>query len=141
MGIRIMQIIEELKKLERKEEALVIDYILGNDFGKVKGYHGAGGRLPDLRLWDESGEFLRKKINDGKQKCKEGGVFCGTRVKIKELATYTLFSANRDSICIAWTALGLLKHNAPNVYEFHPGNWAYMCDEAGYNSTKQVGSW
>lgn len=133
---------EEIKRRhEDKEPTLIVEYILGNDFGKVKGYPGVGGRRPDLRFWDESGELLTTYNNDGKKKCKEGAVFCGTRVEIKEIASYTLFSANRDSICIAWTALALEKHNAPKLAEFHPGNWAYSCDEAGYNSTKQVGSW
>lgn len=132
----------DLKKAaEKNRPELAVEYIIANDFGKIKGYHSAGGRLPDLHFWDESGEYLTKFKNDGRKKCKEGGVYCRTKLLMKEFPTYTLFSANKDSICIAWTSLGLEKSNLPKLAGFHPGNWAYMCDVAGYNSTRQVGSW
>ena len=116
-----------------------VQYIIANDFGKVSRGPSTGGRLPDIRMWDESGEYLGK--NTQGRKCQEGASNCHSHFQTKESVAYTLFTANRDPVCIAWTAFGITHPEAVRLAEFHPGNWAYLCDISGYGKQKQIGSW
>lgn len=107
-----------------------IQYVIAND-----GAHGdlanAGGDMPDVRLFDETGEFLAGTYDPGN--CPEGYTTCTTDVDTQEAPTYTLFTANNDAICIAWT--GIAWAGGQRKYGFHPGNWAYSCDAfTNYNN-------
>ncbi|KAI9373763.1 hypothetical protein BJX61DRAFT_541431 [Aspergillus egyptiacus] len=101
-----------------------IQYVIAND-GANGALSNAGGDLPDVRLFDETGEFLGAKYDPGK--CEEGYTTCTTEVNTQEAVTYTLFTGNDDAICIAWT--GIAWAGGQKKYGFHPGNWAYSCDQ------------
>lgn len=109
-----------------------ISYIIAND-GANGDLTGAGGDMPDMRLWDETGEFLG--INADPGGCGEGATNCETEVDTQEAPTYALFTGNDDAICIAWT--GMNWSGQQKKFGFHPGNWAHACDYTSYNS----GSW
>ncbi|KAM0276580.1 hypothetical protein ACHAQH_006585 [Verticillium albo-atrum] len=106
-----------------------VSYIIAND-GANGDLVDAGGDLPDVRLWDETAEFLGGSYDPGY--CDEGVTTCATDVNTQEAATYTLFSGNNDAICIAWA--GLSWAGGQKKYGFHPGNWAYACDQTPHNN-------
>ncbi|KAL4887721.1 hypothetical protein BJY04DRAFT_212746 [Aspergillus karnatakaensis] len=82
-------------------EQAKIQYVIAND-GTNGDLTNAGGDLPDIRLFDETGEFLA--------------------------GTYDSEAAKK-----AWT--GLAWAGGQKKYGFHPGNWAYSCDEyTDYNN-------
>ncbi|KAL4905012.1 hypothetical protein BDW74DRAFT_178577 [Aspergillus multicolor] len=107
---------------EHPEQAK-IEYVIAND-GANGDLSNAGGDLPDIRLFDETAEFLAGTYDPGS--CDEGYTICTTDIDTQEAPTYTLFTANNDAICIAWA--GLAWAGGQRKYGFHPGNWAYSCD-------------
>ncbi|KAL2822688.1 hypothetical protein BDW59DRAFT_101782 [Aspergillus cavernicola] len=59
----------------------------------------AGGDLPDIRVWNDFGDF--KAITNDPGTVTDGTV--GTvEVDHEQQGVYSLFSANNDAICIAW---------------------------------------
>lgn len=114
-----------------------VQYIIANDDPNGTGLSNAGGDLPDVRMWDETAEFLGANY-DGSN-CEEGYTTCTSEVSTQEAVTYTLFSGNDDAICIAWT--GISWAGGQKKYGFHPGNWAHGCDAGGYRGDKQKGNW
>lgn len=104
-----------------------ISYVIAND-----GAHGsltsAGGDMPDVRMWDETAEFLGGHYDPGH--CSEGFTTCTTKVNTQEAVTYTLFTGNTDAICIPWT--GLSWAGGQKKYGFHPGNWAHACNSGAW---------
>ena len=104
-----------------------VRYLIAND-GANGDLSNAGGHLPDLRMWDETGEFLGATYDPGY--CQEGSTSCVTAVDTPEAVTYTLFTGNDDAICIAWTDLTWAGRQ--KTYQFHPGNWAHACDFTRY---------
>ncbi|KAK0743548.1 hypothetical protein B0T18DRAFT_439401 [Schizothecium vesticola] len=81
----------------------IIKIAVGLDGG---GLTNAGGDLPDVRLFNEFGEFLGMSADPGT-------IDDGTTKEIKvrheddigQQATYTLFSANDNAICIGMTTI------------------------------------
>ncbi|KAG9239589.1 hypothetical protein BJ875DRAFT_514773 [Amylocarpus encephaloides] len=64
------------------------------------GLSNAGGDYPDVRIFNEGGEFIGSKYDTGK--IKNGG-FTDLKVDVKgQQPTYSLFSANNDAVCIAY---------------------------------------
>jgi hypothetical protein len=60
----------------------------------------AGGDYPDVRIFNEGGEFIGSKFDPGN--IKNGG-FTDLKIDVKgQQPTYSLFSANNDAICIAY---------------------------------------
>lgn len=106
-----------------------VKYIIAND-----GAHGhltaAGGGLPDLRMFDETAEFLGAAYDPGT--CDEGSTICKTYVNTPEAVTYTLFTGNDNAICIPW--VGLTWAGGQRDFGFHPGQWAHACDAGGYGT-------
>ena len=76
-----------------------VQYIIANDDPDGTGLTNAGCDLPDVRMWDETAEFLGANYDDGY--CAEGSTTCTTEVNTQEAVTYTLFWGNDDAICIA----------------------------------------
>lgn len=70
------------------------------------GLSGAGGDLPDVRLFGEGGEFLGAKYDPGD--IQNGAA--GKKVKVDQSGheyqqpSYALFTANDDAICVAYVA-------------------------------------
>ncbi|KAF4840153.1 hypothetical protein CGCSCA4_v010632 [Colletotrichum siamense] len=126
-GITLLSFL--LDNVPSGDEQTKLSYIIAND-GANGDLSSAGGDLPDVRLWDETAEFLGANYDDGY--CGEGVTTCTTDVDTQEAATYTLFSGNNDAICIAWT--GLSWAGGQKKYGFHPGNWAHACDQTSFNN-------
>lgn len=63
-----------------------------------------GGDLPDIRLFNEAGEFLGIEVDSGKI---GDGIAKDVRVEQKEeqQATYALLTANDNAICIAYISI------------------------------------
>jgi hypothetical protein len=110
------------------EDQAKLSYIIAND-GAGGDLSNAGGDLPDVRLWDDTGEFLSASYDPGY--CGEGVTTCTTDVNTQEAPTYALFTGNNDAICIAWT--GLSWAGRQKKYGFHPGNWAHACAQTSHN--------
>jgi hypothetical protein len=92
----------------------------------------AGGDLPDVRLFNEAGEFLGMTadpgdITDGTQ----GSVSVSTN---GQQATYTLFSANNNAICIAYATI---TWPSGDKYAWS-GNWGRRCGASWYYSNYYI---
>ncbi|KAI5864852.1 hypothetical protein GGS23DRAFT_466452 [Durotheca rogersii] len=95
------------------------------------GLNNAGGDLPDVRLWNEAGDFLGIKADPGKV---EHGGFKDITINHKrdstQQPTYTLFSANNDAICIAAASI-----TWPNGDKYSwVGDWGRQCGASWYFS-------
>ncbi|KAK0745745.1 hypothetical protein B0T18DRAFT_390318 [Schizothecium vesticola] len=67
---------------------------------------GAGGDLPDVRLFNEFGVFLGIAAEPGVVESGEAGVIKVTHNNaLKQQAPYTLFSANENAIYIAMASI------------------------------------
>lgn len=85
-----------------QESGSVTAFSVGLD---TDGLSDAGGDLPDIRLWDEAGQFLGATYDPGS--INSGA--SGQEVKISHdsgyefsQSTYALLTANNDAICIAY---------------------------------------
>lgn len=88
----------------------------------------AGGNLPDIRVWEENGDFIQIQTNDD-NKCGDGEVSCKTTMEdIKVQPTYTLFTANDDAMCIAYATVTFPEDTSR--YATTLGAWAKLCSES-----------
>ncbi|KAJ8109145.1 hypothetical protein ONZ43_g6215 [Nemania bipapillata] len=99
------------------------------------GLNNAGGDLPDIRLFNEVGEFLGIVADPGKVK---SGSFGDITVKHNDnsgqQATYALFSANNDAICIAYTSI-----TWPSGEKYAwIGDWGHKCGGSWYYSNVYI---
>ena len=69
--------------------------------------------LPDVRLWNQAGEFLGMKADPGRVGSGESG-----EIKVphyekdsKQQAPYVLFSANNNAICITYATITVSKYS------------------------------
>lgn len=69
------------------------------------GLSNAGGDIPDIRLFNEVGEFLGGRYDPGF--VEDGTTSSDVRVKQKSehQATYALFSANDNAVCLAYISI------------------------------------
>ncbi|KAL7620434.1 hypothetical protein AAE478_009429 [Parahypoxylon ruwenzoriense] len=95
------------------------------------GLNNAGGDLPDVRLFNEAGGFLG--INADPGKVKNGGfgdITIDHKDDSTQQATYALFSANNDAICIAYASI-----TWPNGDKYSwLGDWGHQCGGSWYYS-------
>ncbi|KAF2971962.1 hypothetical protein GQX73_g1511 [Xylaria multiplex] len=101
------------------------------------GLQNSGGDLPDIRLFNEVGGFLGITADPGKVST---GDYKDITVEHKDnagsQATYTLFSANNDAICIAAASI-----TWPNGDKYAwVGDWGRQCGGSWYYSHTYVGS-
>lgn len=68
------------------------------------GLNNAGGDLPDVRLFNEGAEFLGMTVDPGSI---DDGTASDIKVaqKVEQQATYGLFTANDNAICIAYLSI------------------------------------
>ncbi|KAI1405520.1 hypothetical protein F4819DRAFT_482490 [Hypoxylon fuscum] len=96
----------------------------------------AGGNLPDIRIWEENGDFIEIQMNDH-NKCEDGSVVCSSAIEEVEVQpTYTLFTANNDAMCIAYATVNF--PGDTSKYATTLGAWAKTCSE---NYEGRGGSW
>src|ERR1700712_2521634 len=72
----------------------------------ANGLDNAGGDLPDVRLFNEGGDFLGITadpgyVDDGNT----GTITVDHKSDSGQQATYALFSANDDAICVAFVSI------------------------------------
>ncbi|KAI4859909.1 hypothetical protein F4820DRAFT_462101 [Hypoxylon rubiginosum] len=99
------------------------------------GLNNAGGDLPDVRLFNEAGEFIGIKAGPGK--VKDGGfgdITVDHNDDTTQQPTYALFSANNDAICVAYTSI-----TWPNGDKYTwVGNWGHQCGGSWYYSNVYI---
>ncbi len=88
------------------------------------GLDNAGGDLPDVRLFNEAGDFIGIETDPGKV---EDGGFGDITIDHKgdstQQPTYALFSANKDAICIAYVSI-----TWPSNEKYSwVGDWGHEC--------------
>ena len=99
------------------------------------GLSSAGGDLPDVRLWNEGGDFLGMsadpgKIDDGSTK----EITVTHNGDNGQQATYALFSANTDAICVAYVSI-----TWPDGNEYGwIGDWGRKCGATWYFSSLYI---
>ncbi|KAI1459464.1 hypothetical protein F4805DRAFT_63649 [Annulohypoxylon moriforme] len=101
------------------------------------GLDNAGGDLPDVRLYNEAGEYLGLSKDPGG--IQDGG-FADVTVSHEgdstQQPTYTLFSANKNAICIAYATITL---PSQDKYSW-VGDWGRQCGASWYYSHVYIGS-
>ncbi|KAL6358940.1 hypothetical protein LRP88_09135 [Fusarium phalaenopsidis] len=96
----------------------------------TKGLREAGGHLPDVRVWNQNGEFVGMEADPGKVK---SGNLGEIHVDHDNQGVYTLFSANNDAICIAWVTTSWSEDRGGNHYAVQ-GDMGYYCGATWYYS-------
>jgi hypothetical protein len=83
------------------------------------GPSNAGGDAPDIRVWNQAGQFLGGAYDPGKI---SSGSFRDVTVRLSQphQPTYALFTGNNDAICIAY----ITNSWADGQQYAWVGNWA-----------------
>ncbi|KAI3322529.1 hypothetical protein HD806DRAFT_500324 [Xylariaceae sp. AK1471] len=99
------------------------------------GLQNAGGNLPDIRLFNEAGDFLGIEVDPGDVGSGEfGDITIKHNGDSGQQAAYTLFSANNDAICIAYAAI-----TWPNGDKYGwIGDWGKQCGGSWYYSNVYI---
>lgn len=69
------------------------------------GLSNAGGDIPDIRLFNEVGDFLGGSYNPGFIEDGTTGSDIRVTQKKEQQATYALFTANDDAVCLAYVSI------------------------------------
>lgn len=69
------------------------------------GLTNAGGDIPDIRLFNEVGEFLGGRYDPGYIEDGTTGSDVKVTQKSEQQTTYALFSANDDAVCLAYISI------------------------------------
>jgi hypothetical protein len=101
------------------------------------GLSNAGGDLPDIRLFNEAGDFLGITADPGKV---DSGGFGDITIdhdkNSANQAAYALFSANDDAICIAYASI---TWPSGDQYAW-VGDWGRQCGGSWYYSNQYIGA-
>ncbi|ELQ36304.1 hypothetical protein M0657_001589 [Pyricularia oryzae] len=89
-----------------------------------------GGDIPDVRVWDERGNFLGRFLGDDEDV--PAGDFFDFTIDLEKphQPTYALFSANENDVCIAYITQTL----ATGERYSWTGQWARTCSKPWYYS-------
>lgn len=84
-----------------------------------------GGDIPDVRVWDERGNFLGRFLGDDEDV--PAGDFFDFTIDLEKphQPTYALFSANENDVCIAYITQTL----ATGERYSWTGQWARTCSK------------
>ncbi|KAI1160787.1 hypothetical protein F5B18DRAFT_486877 [Nemania serpens] len=97
--------------------------------------NNAGGDLPDIRLFNEAGQFLGIKADPGEVKSGEfGDITIEHNHNSGQQAAYTLFSANNNAICIAYASI---TWPSGDQYAW-VGDWGHQCGGSWYYSNVYI---
>lgn len=102
-SIGIYRLGEDKFNLWRNNQGSAVRIQVGLDTDN--GLSNAGGDLPDIRLFNEGGEFLGGKYDPGRIKDGSKGYDIRVRQKAEQQPTYGLFTANDDAICITYLSI------------------------------------
>lgn len=116
-----------------EKDKVAFNFYIGSDGAKNpddpndSGLSQAGGNLPDIRIWEENGDFIKIETNDGNT-CQDGSVVCSSTLSDVEVQpTYTLFTANDDAMCIAYITVAF--PGDTSKYATTIGGWARTCSQ------------
>ncbi|KAI2614879.1 hypothetical protein GGR54DRAFT_321920 [Hypoxylon sp. NC1633] len=99
------------------------------------GLNDAGGDLPDVRLFNEGGEFLG--ITSGAGKVADGGygdITVNHNEDLNQQPTYALFSGNKNAICVAAVSITF---PSSDKYSW-VGDWGHQCGGSWYYSNVYI---
>lgn len=90
------------------------------------GLNNAGGDLPDIRLFNEVGDFLGAEYDPGHIDDGTNGQDIRVTQTSEQQATYGLFTANDDAICIAYLSIVW-----PDEQKYGwTGDWGRQCSNS-----------
>ena len=96
---------------------------------RAGGLNNAGGGVPDIRVWNENGEFMGAKYDPGYI---GSGQLKDVVIKLSKTnqPTYVLFAPNDDAVCISY----ITQSWADGQNYGWIGNWAdgWACNRAWY---------
>ncbi|KAL2870153.1 uncharacterized protein BJX67DRAFT_370502 [Aspergillus lucknowensis] len=98
--------------------------------GEAGGTSNAGGDLPDVRVWNEFGDFLAITSDPGTL---SDGTVGTVEVDHEQQGSYSLFSANDDAICIAWVTTTWSEAAGGNKFAVS-GDYGAECGANWYES-------
>ncbi|KAL4803347.1 hypothetical protein BDV18DRAFT_162912 [Aspergillus unguis] len=94
------------------------------------GTENAGGDLPDVRVWNDFGDFKGMTADPGHV---DDGTVGTVEVDHDQQGVYSLFSANNDAICIAWVTTTWNDAAGGNKYAVS-GDYGEACGGTWYES-------
>ncbi|KAL5051255.1 hypothetical protein BDW71DRAFT_170673 [Aspergillus fruticulosus] len=94
------------------------------------GTENAGGDLPDVRIWNDFGEYKAMTADPGSV---SSGNIGTVTVDHDQQGVYSLFSANTDAICIAWVTTTWADTAGGNKYAVS-GDYGEACGGTWYES-------
>ncbi|KAL4916770.1 hypothetical protein BDW62DRAFT_211739 [Aspergillus aurantiobrunneus] len=98
--------------------------------GEGGGTEDAGGDLPDVRIWNDFGEYKAMTADPGSV----GDGTVGTiEIDHDQQGVYSLFSANNDAICIAWVTTTWSDAAGGNKFAVS-GDYGEACGGTWYES-------
>ncbi|KAL5336717.1 hypothetical protein BJX70DRAFT_267110 [Aspergillus crustosus] len=98
--------------------------------GANGGTDNAGGDLPDVRVWNDFGEFLSITADPGTV---TDGTVGTVEVDHEQQGVYSLLTANNDAICIAWVTTTWSDAAGGNKYAVS-GDYGGQCGATWYPS-------
>lgn len=92
------------------------------------GLSNVGGGLPDIRLFNEVGHFLGGKYDPGHIEDGTNGKDIRVHQSAEQQATYGLFTANDNAICIAY--LTIVWPGEDSTKYGWTGDWGQKCSNS-----------
>ncbi|KAK1145528.1 hypothetical protein N8T08_004086 [Aspergillus melleus] len=90
----------------------------------------AGGDLPDVRVWNDVGNFVGMVADPGTV---SNGNLGEIKVDHENQGVYSLFSANNDAICVAWVTTTWSEDRGGNQYAVS-GDYGEACGGTWFES-------
>ncbi|KAJ5163582.1 uncharacterized protein N7500_005412 [Penicillium coprophilum] len=90
----------------------------------------AGGDIPDVRVWNEVGDFVGMKADPGTV---GNGNLGEVKINHENQGVYSLFSANDDAICVAWVTTTWSDDRGGNKYAVS-GDYGEACGGSWFES-------
>ncbi|KAH9895477.1 hypothetical protein F4778DRAFT_747010 [Xylariomycetidae sp. FL2044] len=113
---------------------VAFNFYVGNDGAKDpnntnaqgKGLDNAGGNKPEVWIWEDNGDFIKKdKPGD---KCKDGVIVCGVEIDNVSVAPeYALIIGQNDAICLSYAIVDWPNQEAR--FGSLLGAWAKTCSQ------------
>ncbi|KAL3485664.1 hypothetical protein BJX62DRAFT_216800 [Aspergillus germanicus] len=97
---------------------------------EASGTINAGGDLPDVRVWNDFGDFLGITSDPGTV---TDGTVGTVEVDHEQQGTYSLFSGNDDAICVAWVTTTWADAAGGNQFAVS-GDYGAECGASWYES-------
>ncbi|KAI9785425.1 MAG: hypothetical protein M1816_000440 [Peltula sp. TS41687] len=128
--IGVIRLIEDKVNLAHNKGGSVVRFHVGLDTDMGLGLSNAGGDIPDVRLYNEVGDFIGGRYDPGHIDDGTTGHDVRVQQNVAQQATYGLFTANEDAICLAYMTMVW-----PDEQKFGwMGDWGKECGATWYYS-------